>query len=179
MDALGSRLPAVLRSDGKPQNAAEGIGFAELAYNTKWFGLSARRYAEAFQADPKLAEDMKDENRYAAACAAALASAGKGDDKPPLGEPERARWRKQALGWLKADLAHWSRQAETGKPEAKELVGQKLRKWKADSDLAGIRDETALRALAEDERKACRALWAEVDELLTKAQTGTASGPHP
>jgi hypothetical protein len=51
-------------------------------------------------------------------------------------------------------------------------VGQKLQHWKADFDLASIRDDTALEALPEDERKACRALWAEVDELLAKARDG-------
>jgi hypothetical protein len=53
-------------------------------------------------------------------------------------------------------------------------VSQTLRHWKVDSDLAGIRDETALKALSEDEQKACRALWAEVDALLAKVRAGTA-----
>jgi hypothetical protein len=37
-------------------------------------------------------------------------------------------------------------------------------------DLAGLRDEVALAKLPVDEQKACRALWAEVDALLKKAQ---------
>jgi serine/threonine-protein kinase len=178
MVALESRLSTVLRSDEKPRDAAEGIGFAELTYNTKQFGRSAQFYAESLQADARLAEDMKSGHRYDAACAAALAGAGKGDDKPPLDEPEKARWREQALDWLRADLARWTKQSEIGTPEMKSLVGQKLQNWKADSDLAGIRDEMALKALPEDERKACRALWAEVDDLLAKARAGTASRPH-
>jgi hypothetical protein len=36
--------------------------------------------------------------------------------------------------------------------------------------LAGLRDEAALAKLPEDEQEACRALWAEVDALLTKAR---------
>jgi hypothetical protein len=167
-----------MRGEDKPKDAAEGIDFASMAYKTKRFGPSARLYAEAFQADHNLAEDMEAENRYNAACAAAPAGAAKGDDQPPLDEKEKARWRKQALDWLGADLAFWSKQAETGKPEAKTLVGRKLQHWKADSDLAGIRDETALKALPEDERKACRALWAEVDALLARARAGTAPRPR-
>ena len=62
--------------------------------------------------------------------------------------------------------------------EAKALVSQKLQRWKADTDLAGIRDETTVKALADDEQKACRELWAEVDALLAKSQGGTASRPH-
>ena len=176
--ALEARLPAVIRGDEKPRDAAERVEFAYMAHKTKQFGPSARLFAESFRVDPKLAEDMKAGHRYDAACAAALAGAGKGDNKPPLDEPEKARWRKQALDWLRADLAYWAKQAETGKAEAKALVSQKLKHWKADSDLAGIRDETALAALPEDEQKACRALWAEVDALLAKAQAGTASRPH-
>ena len=101
-----------------------------------------------------------------------------GDDKPPLDEKEKARWRKQALDWLKADLAYWTKQADTGTPQAKALVSQTLQHWKADTDLAGIRDEPALEALPEDERKTCRALWAEVDAPLAKARAATASRPH-
>ena len=72
----------------------------------------------------------------------------------------------------------WARQAETGKPEAKALVTQQFQHWRVDTDLAGIRDETAIKALPDDEQKACRALWAEVDALLAKARAGTASRPH-
>jgi hypothetical protein len=176
--ALEHRLPAVLRGDDKPNDAAEGIGFANLAYNMKQFGPSARLYAESLRADPKLAGDLSSGHRYNAACAAALAGAGQGDDKPPLDEKEKTRWRKQALDWLRADLAFWTRQAKTGKPEAKALVSQQLQHWKANTDLAGIRDETALKALPDEEQKACRALWAEVDALLAKARAGTASRPH-
>jgi Flp pilus assembly protein TadD len=175
---LESRLPAVLRGDDQPKDAAERLEFAYFAYNTKQFGPAVRLFAESFRSDPKLADEIEAWNRYNAACAAALATAGKGDDKRPLDEPERARWRKQAIDWLKTDLAFWAKQADTGKPEAKALVGQRLQHWKADSDLAGIRDETTFKALPDDERKACRALWAEVDELLAKVQADTASGPH-
>jgi tetratricopeptide (TPR) repeat protein len=178
MVALESRLPAMLRGDDKPKDAVEGIDVADFAYKTKKFGPSARLYVESLRADPKLAEDVKAGNRYYAACAAALAGAGQGDDKPPLDEKEKTRWRKQALTWLKADLAFWARQAETGKPEAKALVSQQLQHWKADTDLAGIRDETAIKALPDGEQEACRALWAEVDALLAKARAGTASRPH-
>ena len=167
----------MIRGDEKPRDAAERVEFAYMAHKTKQFGPAARLLAESFRVDPKLAEDMKAGRRYDAACLAALAGAGKGDDKPPLDEPEKARWRKQAIDWLRADLAYWAGQAETSKAEAKALVSQKLQRWKADSDLVGVRDETALEALQEDEEKACRALWAEVDALLAKAGAGRASRP--
>jgi hypothetical protein len=47
---------------------------------------------------------------------------------------------------------------------------QTLQRWKADPDLAGIREEPALARLPADEQKACRALWSAVDALLAKAR---------
>jgi serine/threonine protein kinase/Flp pilus assembly protein TadD len=176
--ALDSRLPAILRGDDTPNDAADLIAVADLARKMKRLSASVRLYAESFRADPKLAEDMKSLHRYNAACSAALLVAGKGDDKPLLDEPAKARCRKQALEWLRADLSYWTKQAVTGKPETTVLIVETLQHWKEDSDLAGIRDETALAALPEDERKAFRALWAEVDARLAKARAGPASRPQ-
>jgi len=44
-----------------------------------------------------------------------------------------------------------------------------LRQWKSDLDLAGIRDESVVKELPEDEQKACLDFWAEVDQLLKPA----------
>src|SRR6516164_4586354 len=57
-------------------------------------------YAAAFAADPKLADDLKAGHRYRAACAAALAAAGQGEDAAKLDDKEKVRLRKQALDWL-------------------------------------------------------------------------------
>ena len=96
----------------------------------------------AFKAQPALANDLEADNRYNAACAAALAGGGQGKDEPPLDEAARARWRKQAVDWLKADLATWTSQVETGPPQARQHVIQTLDHWKADSDLAGLRRDS-------------------------------------
>lgn len=172
--ALSARVPAVLRGEEAPKDAAERLDLGFLCYNLKRFSASARLCAEAFQAEPKLAVDMEAQHRYNAACAAALAGCGQGKDEPPLDEAARARWRKQALDWLKADLAFWSKQVETGTPQVRGAVAKKLQHWKADPDLEGIRDEAALAKLPEDERKACRALWAKVEGLLEGIANSTA-----
>jgi tetratricopeptide (TPR) repeat protein len=176
--SLAARLPAVLAGKAQPADVAEALGFARLCFEKKLHGASARLWSEAFQSQPTVAGDMQAQNRYNAACAAVLASGAKGEDNPPLDALEKSRWRKQALDWLRADLAFWTKQAEAGKPEANALVGQTLQHWEADSDLAGIRDETELNALSKAERKACRALWTEVDQLLARARAGTASRPR-
>ncbi len=170
---LDSKLPATLSGQAKPSDALETLGFAQLCYKKKLHGASARFWAEAFQAQPKLAEDMKVQNRYNAACAAALAGSGAGKDDPKLGDAAKARWRKQALDWLKADLAAWSKILESGPPQARPAIAQTLQHWKADTDLNGLRDAAALAKLPEDEQKACRALWAGVDALLAKSRQAT------
>jgi hypothetical protein len=55
-------------------------------------------------------------------------------------------------------------------PQVRASVGHTVQHWKADADLAGIRDAAGLANLPADEQKACRALWAEVDVLSMKAQ---------
>jgi hypothetical protein len=47
-----------------------------------------------------------------------------------------------------------------------------LRHWKADPDLAGLRDPEALAKLPADEQQACRKLWADLDALLARLEGG-------
>jgi tetratricopeptide (TPR) repeat protein len=170
MAALEARLPAVLRGEDKPRDAAEGLAFADMARKAGRYVPSARLYDGALRADPKLADDPRSGHCYNAACAAALAGAGQGEDRPPPDEGEKTRWRKQALEWLKADLALWTKQVDSGPSQARALVVGQLRHWKQDTDLAGIRDAAAIQALPEEEREACRALWADVDALLDRVE---------
>jgi len=172
MVELDRKLPAILAGEARPSDALETRGFAQLCYEKKFHGASARFWAEAFQGQPKLAEDMEAQNRYNAACAAASAGSGQGKDDPPLDDAAKTRWRNQAIDWLKADLAAWSKVLESGPPQARPAVLQTLQHWKADTDLAGLRDEAPLAKLPADQQKACRALWAEVEALLAKANAG-------
>jgi hypothetical protein len=97
---------------------------------------------------------------------AALAGAGRGADA--LGDEERARWRRQALTWLRADLRLWGRHLEKATPQARAAVERALRHWQRSSDLASLREEVALARLPETERAACRQLWADVAALLVR-----------
>ncbi len=169
---LDRKLPAILAARAKPADAAESLGLAQLCYDRKLNIVSARFWTEAFQAEPKLADDTQAHNRYNAACVAVLASSGQGKDDPPLDEPGKARWRKQAIDWLKADLAAWSTVLEKGPPAARQSISETLKHWKADSDLAGLREAAGLDKLPDAEQKACLALWADVEALLKNAQDG-------
>jgi hypothetical protein len=102
-----------------------------------------------------------------------LAGSGQGKDEPPLGEAGKTSWRRQAVDWLKADLAVWSKAISKGGPGAGQAVSPTLNHWKADRDLAGVRDLEALKRLPAAEQQACRALWAEVDALLAKARVSS------
>jgi serine/threonine-protein kinase len=168
---LDSKLPAILRGATKPRDAAERLELAKLCYYKNLPGTAAGFFAEAFAAQPALAEILRASNRYNAACMAALAGCGQGQDVPTLDPQTRARWRRQALTWLRADLALWTRQLTLGKLEARAEVRQTLEHWLRDSDLAGLREETALGKLPEGERSACRQLWAEVQRLLGQARS--------
>jgi hypothetical protein len=109
-------------------------------------------------------------DRYNAACNAAQAGCGQGQDKPPPDDAERAKFRGQALQWLKSELAAWSRALDARPAQMKATVASTLQHWKVDTDLAGVRDPEPLSKLPEAEQKSWRTLWADVDALLTRAQ---------
>ena len=76
-------------------------------------------YTQAFAAHPKLADDLRYCNRYNAACSAAVAGCGQGQDAATLDEAERARLRQQALKWLREDLTAWGQLLEKEKDDAR------------------------------------------------------------
>ncbi len=106
--ALDAALPTVLRGQAGPADASAALEFANLCQLPckHRYVAAVRFYEEAFAARPELAGDVQSGNRYNAACAAALAGCGQGDDAPAA-DADRARLRAQALGWLRADLGAW------------------------------------------------------------------------
>jgi tetratricopeptide (TPR) repeat protein len=117
-------------------------------------------HRKAIALDPKMAGC-----RYNAACAAALA-AGQSKSAAKLDDKERARLRKQALDWLREDLALLTKQLKSGQPAERAAAQQALRQWQQDGDLAGLRDKDALARLPTEERTAFAKLWADVAALL-------------
>jgi serine/threonine-protein kinase len=169
---LDGRLPAALRGEEQPADAAEGHVFAEVCYYKKLFVTSAELRLRAFSADPKGADALQAGHRYNGACAAALAGCGRGEDAGQLDDEGRTRWRKQAVEWLRADLTAYGNLLEGDEPGDLRLARQRLRHWQRDPDLAGLRDPAALARLPADERQACERLWAEVRVLLARIDTG-------
>jgi serine/threonine-protein kinase len=167
---LQGRLPAVLAGKSSPTSAAEWLEYAYLCSLEQRHAASARFYGQAFAAEPKLADEQNAPHRYNAACAAALAGAGRGRDGASLGDVERARWRRQALTWLRADLRSWARRLDSGRPGERALVAQTLRSWQGRPHLAALREPAQQGQLPVEERAACRALWADVAALLARAE---------
>jgi tetratricopeptide (TPR) repeat protein len=128
---------------------------------------AVRFYTEAFAAHPKLADDLRFMNRYNAACSAALAGCGQGKDAAGVDDSERARLRRQALDWLRADLIGWGQLLEKEPENARARVLQALRVWQQDADFNGVRGD-ALAKLPEAERQDWQQLWVDVEQTLRK-----------
>jgi tetratricopeptide (TPR) repeat protein len=159
-----ARLPSLLRGDSQPADAGECLALGEFCLETKkLYAPSARWYSQAFAAEPKLAE-RPHTHRYNAVCAAALAGCGQGADADKVDDAERTRLRRQALDWLTADLADLTKIAD--KLDARPYVRKVMQHWQADTDLAGVRDATALAKLPAAERADWQKIWADVATQL-------------
>jgi hypothetical protein len=99
-----------------------------------------------------------------------LAGCGQGKDADTLDDKVRPRLRKQALEWLRADLALWAKQADSQKVDERAMVVQKLKHWQEDAALAGVRDTEAMAKLPSGEQEAFKKLWADVEAVLKVAQ---------
>jgi tRNA A-37 threonylcarbamoyl transferase component Bud32/tetratricopeptide (TPR) repeat protein len=161
--ALDGKLPALFRGEARPADAAECLALVQLCRTKKLHAAAARFAGEAFTRQPALAEDLSAGHRSGAARSAALAGTGQGADAATL-EAERARLRRQALDWLRADLAAWARQPAEARPAERNA----LLSWQQDPNLAGVREAGALAGLPAAERQQWRQFWADVATQLAR-----------
>jgi tetratricopeptide (TPR) repeat protein len=167
---LDRKLPAVLKGEVESAGGQEQIELAQVCTAKGLFAAAARLSKEAFAAQPGLATDQEFGYRFGAARVAALAAAGRGNDQPPLDDRARARWRQQAVAWLRADLATWTKRLDKGTPADRAAVRQEMEHWQRTADLAGLRDAVAVTNLPRAEGDACRKLWADVNGLLARVK---------
>jgi serine/threonine-protein kinase len=192
--AADGKLPAVLRGEREPADAAERAALGQLCqFYRRRYAAAARFYAGAFAADPRLADDLDQSHRYNAACCAALAATGQGEDAKDLTDETARALRRQALGWLRAELAlyaqiadrdeaarqlmrqnlaHWPGEAGDVRADdrARQTVRRNLAHWQRDGYLVSVRDGKALDKLPDDERRDWRRLWEDVGQLLRKVE---------
>src|SRR5262249_33074438 len=147
-----SRLTAFLAGRGAPADPAIQMQMADLAQQRfkRLYHSAARLYRDAFTLQPLLAGA----HRYDAARCAALAGCGQGKDAGTLNAAARLRWRRQALTWLRAELAARDGQLKDGPPAEATQARQALEHWRRDSDLAGVRQKEALARLPAEEQSA-------------------------
>src|SRR5262249_41712331 len=146
---MEARLPALAKGDDHPKDVAERLALAQMCYDTKRYTAAARFWAEALAADPKLGDDRQALHRYNTASAASRAGNGQGTADPKPAAGARARLRSQALGWLMAERAAWAKVLDAGGMQARSIVQQDIEHWRADPDLAGVRDRSSLAKLPE------------------------------
>jgi serine/threonine protein kinase/tetratricopeptide (TPR) repeat protein len=165
--AVEARLPDLLVGKVRPADAAERLACAAACRARQRYAASAYFYAEAFAADPKLAEDPRIRHRLNAACSAARA-AGQATNAQLLPDKTVLRLRRQALAWLRADLALYAQRAKQD-PAARQDARRALRRWQRDTDLASVRSRDALERLPAEERAAWRQLWEDAAQLVGTA----------
>jgi tetratricopeptide (TPR) repeat protein len=165
---LDARLSAIDKGDAHPKDTVEQLALAYLCeHYKKRYTTAVRFYRNAFSTQPKLPPKEQAVHRYNAACAAALAAAGRGTDADNLDAKQRSRLRQQALAWLKDALKILDKLVED--PERRNEVRQTLQHWQKDADFDSVRGKEVLAKLPEAERAAWQQLWADVEKLLKKA----------
>jgi serine/threonine protein kinase len=171
LSRLEDKLPLLLSGKVRPADAADRLALADYCASPhkRCYAAAARFYADAFAEQPELAEDLQTQPRYHAACAAAHVDCGQGNDADQSDAKERGRLRGQALGWLRADLAAYRRLLDKEPDKAGPLVRQRMQHWQQVQDFEGVRGPDALAKLPEAERGLWQELWAEVEELRTRA----------
>ncbi len=162
-----SNLAALLARQDEPRSPYERLALAAVCESTRRTARAATLYADAFKKAPALSRLW----RYAAACCAARAGCGDGEDAAQLSETERAESREQARIWLRDDLnANKGLLAGAPSSERAALPG-KLETWFEDPALAGVRDEGKLRKLPSAERENWIRLWHDAESLRGEART--------
>jgi hypothetical protein len=170
---LDQQFPAILAGKQQARSPQELIEFANFCVAYQHLPLAAfGLYSTAFAADPKLAEDLHSWHRYNAACCAALAAAGQGDDAKSLSVEEWAWLQQHALDWLRADLAAYAKLLAKGDKVARQFVQQQLAHWQEDDDLIAVRDKDWLAAMPAFDRARWQKLWADVAALQKEATAG-------
>jgi serine/threonine-protein kinase len=112
-------LPSLLKGERRPRDSGELMEAARFCTQRKGlFAATAELFRSAFAASPGLVESTDtaapDRPLYYVAGVAAATAAGH-PDAQPVGPEERARWRRQALAWLRQDLKFWEKQAGKGR----------------------------------------------------------------
>jgi eukaryotic-like serine/threonine-protein kinase len=155
---LEKKLPPGPADRINSADADELLALADLALFRQRSPTAARLHAAALAAQPQLVSE-----RSSAARAAALAGTNADPEAASLTNEEREAWRKQALQWLRTELAAQRNLAQTDPPQALAAAYPLLSLWHTDRDLAPVRDRPQLSLLPAPEQEAWSGYWTEVE----------------
>jgi tetratricopeptide (TPR) repeat protein len=156
--------------DFTPADNADRLEMVDWCQFLKLNYTATKLLEAVIAADPKAADDVKAGHRYNAACYATLAADRQGADAGALDESARTRFRRQALDWIRADLAGWTKKLASDKAADRAEIAQYVGHWQKDPDLISVRDEGPLMKLSAEERAAFTTLWTDVAALLKKCE---------
>ncbi len=162
---LQSKMPGILTAAVVPTGTAERLEWADYCANFHDAPRAAVGfYRDAFAADPRLADDAAKEYRYAAACCAARVI-GRGEGGKQVSKTEARELAREALAWLRADLAFYTKEAARPNPGARLGVFFRLTHWQHNPDLAAVRDNLADIDLPGADREQWNVLWGDAERL--------------
>jgi len=177
MLALEPRIP-MQQGQPEPADAGERVLLARICAARGLHGKAASLWQSAIK-DRSFATSLEEsyaefdlEPWYEAAREAVLAASIPPGNVGALEERERARWRAQALEWLRQDVVLWGKVVEQGGREARKQARGALQRLRLDHALASVRDQAGLTRLPASEREAWRTFWAQVNALLERAKAG-------
>ncbi|MBL8897327.1 MAG: tetratricopeptide repeat protein [Planctomycetes bacterium] len=156
-----STLMEIARGEREGESASAFVSAARLASRRGQNAMAARTYARAFAAFPELSRTAP--YLYHAACEAALAGCGQGEDAGTLDEEGRAALREQARRWLSQETDRLRQEIAAGAERAK-AAREQMGFVRQSTELAGVRGES-LDTLPEAEASAWRELWRQIEAL--------------
>lgn len=151
----------------------ERLELALQCRQLKWYATATDLYRQAFQESPELTMVNQGNSlaRFVAACTAALAGCGRGEDPTPPDEAEQRRYRNQSLQWMRDHLQNrWALKLATGNPADRALVRSNLPNLQSNPDLACVREPDRLAKFPTDEQAAWRQFWTDVAELIERSK---------
>ncbi len=166
---LQERIPAILAGAEPPHDALDLALLATLC-NTgeKRHPVAAVRFFRAaFAARPESLDIPREIIHRLAASSAAQAAAGDGEDAGALDAAERAALRRQALEWLRVDLARWEAirpHAAAERFEVRTGVNFLL----LSPELASVREAAELDHLSAEERAEWQEFWKAARNLVAQ-----------
>jgi tetratricopeptide (TPR) repeat protein len=154
----------------EPKLATAHLNLGAAFFNHKEYLYSFKSYQAAMAARPALAANHASGLRLFGALAAVMAvAADSANEAGKLTPDEKIAFRQQALDWLKADLAAWTKLLQAD-AKSVALARQRLKFVQNRPELASVRDEQELAKLPAAQRQGWQQFWADVAALLREAE---------